>query len=536
MKLSLKRSFGLLLLCLFGGVTVVPASISWAQEISVQQKTENARAIQLFEQGVQEFYKGQFREAQISWEEALRLYQQLNDQKGIVNSLNNLGVFYRSLGEHVKAIQYYERSLKITQQIGDQKGAAYSQNILGNIYYFLGEYAKAIQYYERSLEITQRFYDKSSVAKSLNQLGLVYDSLEEFARAIQYYERSLEIMRQIGDQNGVAKSLNQLGLTYFSLGEFSLAIQYYARSLKIVRQIGDQHGVADSLNNLGLVFSALGDYSKAIKYYEESLVITRQIGDQNRNQDLTRELSGAEAPFIFHQMRKVAQQQNATIVEYTLTSSNQLFVWVFSPIGSISYLSIDGSQLHQPLASLEEQTLNWLGNVRGIKDMEQDKTVFDLLEKKYLTATVTPNVSPGQKKNKLTYLRQLYALLIAPIETYLPEDPDERVIFIPHRSLFRVPFPALLGKDSKYLIDKHTILTAPSIQSLLHIQPQLPRNQGPKEALVIGNPTPPSLKFRNLEGAEVEAKSIAKLLNTTAVMRLNRILCKTPLESSKFVL
>lgn len=57
-----------------------------------------------------------------------------------------------------------------------------------------------------------------------------------------------------------------------------------------------------------------------------------------------------------------------------------------------------------------------------------------------------------------------------------------------------VPFVALQDEKDKYLIEKHTILTAPSIQALgLNQQdkqtaPILPRG---KDVLIVGNPTMP---------------------------------------------
>jgi len=93
-----------------------------------------------------------------------------------------------------------------------------------------------------------------------------------------------------------------------------------------------------------------------------------------------------------------------------------------------------------------------------------------------------------------------------------------------------VPFPALQDANGTYLIQKHTILTAPSIQVL-----DLTRQQRQKlasqqsnsgKALVLGNPTMPSVsaypgeskqQLSPLPGAEAEAIAIAPLLNTQAI-------------------
>jgi CHAT domain-containing protein len=119
-------------------------------------------------------------------------------------------------------------------------------------------------------------------------------------------------------------------------------------------------------------------------------------------------------------------------------------------------------------------------------------------------------------------LPTLHQLLIEPIASFLPKDPNAHVIFIPQGSLFQVPFPALQDANGTYLIEKHTILTAPSIQVL-----DLTRQQRQKlaqkqsnsgRALVLGNPTMPSVspylgapkqQLSPLPGAEAEASDRA---------------------------
>ncbi|HEY9607143.1 MAG TPA: CHAT domain-containing protein, partial [Allocoleopsis sp.] len=122
-------------------------------------------------------------------------------------------------------------------------------------------------------------------------------------------------------------------------------------------------------------------------------------------------------------------------------------------------------------------------------------------------------------------LQQLYQLLIQPITDLLPKDPNQRVIFIPQKYLFFVPFGAIQAPTGKYLIEQHTILTAPAIQVLDLTHKQRQRVSG-KDNLVVGNPTMPSIPpefgqapqpLPSLPGAEEEAKDIASLLNTKAI-------------------
>lgn len=112
--------------------------------------------------------------------------------------------------------------------------------------------------------------------------------------------------------------------------------------------------------------------------------------------------------------------------------------------------------------------------------------------------------------------REGYKLLIAPIADLLPTSPQSRVIFIPQASLFLVPFPALQDSAGKYLIEKHTISIAPSIQALSLLKKRSPSTDR-SNALVVGNPNPLSVKLEPLPGAEAEAKAVAQLLQTQAL-------------------
>ncbi|WP_333251366.1 CHAT domain-containing protein [Microcoleus sp. B4-C3] len=114
--------------------------------------------------------------------------------------------------------------------------------------------------------------------------------------------------------------------------------------------------------------------------------------------------------------------------------------------------------------------------------------------------------------------------MIQPIADLLPTDPNAPVIFIPHQSLFLVPFAALQDPTGQYLIEKHTILSAPAIQilKLTRQSRQKVRQLSLQNNLVVGNPTMPKIgnpprQLDPLPGSEQEAITIAQLLNTKPI-------------------
>ena len=238
---------------------------------------------------------------------------------------------------------------------------------------------------------------------------------------------------------------------------------------------------------------------------------------------LTQRLSTGDANLVIttapnqDEIRQIAKSQNATLVQYSIIyeefqiqgkqvgRESALYIWVIQPTGEITFREVDLKPLwQQHNASLTNLII---GN------------------QEFLAVRSRSSLGSTQPQPDLPTLHQL---LIDPIASLLPKDPNAHVIFIPQGSLFQVPFPALQDASGTYLIQKHTILTSPSIQVLALTRQQKlaqkPVNSG--NALVLGNPTMPSVslspgepkqRLSPLPGAEAEARAIAPLLKTQAI-------------------
>lgn len=221
------------------------------------------------------------------------------------------------------------------------------------------------------------------------------------------------------------------------------------------------------------------------------------------------------------QIREIAAAEQATLVEYSIIyrdldafkdgerRAHEIYIWVVTPAGDISFRAIDltpfQEQYHQDAADLVRGARAALGVPD--RDLEYAPVAHD--------ATADADAS---------FLHHVYQLLIKPIADLLPADPHARVIFIPHRELAAIPFPALRDADGKYLIERYTVLTAPSIQLLdyaaLAARKHAAGNLG-RAALIIGNPIMPKISLKPgeeprqlppLPYAEQEALKVAESL------------------------
>ena len=229
-------------------------------------------------------------------------------------------------------------------------------------------------------------------------------------------------------------------------------------------------------------------------------------------------------PLNIQEIQQIAKQQNSTLVSYSIIKEvveaegqrklqdSELYIWVIQPTGKIEFRRISLKRLVEEKTSLKaliNEGRCFIPSCLRNKQRSQPATnptgTIPIVEQRFLDPS----------------LQELYQLLIEPIADLLPQDPASRITFIPHESLFLVPFAALQDSSGNYLIEKHTILTAPSIQvlSLTKKQQQLASGKG---ALVVGNPTMPSVAFTanqppqqlsSLPDSEAEAIAIAQLLN-----------------------
>jgi CHAT domain-containing protein/Tfp pilus assembly protein PilF len=522
-------------------------------------------------------------------QQALALYKKISDKDGEALALNNLGVVYEKLGQFTLALQYFEQALALCKQISEktQEEASinktdqlsffvhkFSRNIqkvkeavtlnnIGGVYSSMGQDTQALIYFEQALAIYRETDDKSREAVLLSNIGTVYQKQEQYAQALRYFNQSLDISKIIAYQAEAGTNLNNIGECYRSLAEYEKALKYYQQALKIFKKINYKEGEAITLSNIGLTYFSLSKYFDAetklfaaiefleilrspelkdeqkisifeqqvnvYRFLQQALVVQNktntalEIAERGRARAFV-ELLASKLPdnlndkrniksLTLQQIQKITKEQNATIVEYSIINKlfkvqgkqewqQKLYIWVIKPTGEIAFKQVD---LNKSLQDIVTSSRDDIG-IRG-------SGLFDV-------TVVNP-----QPENSTEKLKQLHKILIAPIADLLPKDPNERVIFIPQESLFLVPFPALQDEQGKYLIEKHTILTAPSIQVLDLTRKQKHDGQrAAKDVLVVGNPTMPKIKIGELvakldplPGAETEAIQIGKFFNTKAL-------------------
>ena len=450
-------------------------------------------------------------------------------------SWQGLGTTYLGQRNYPEAIGALQKAAALAKASGIFDGEQSALSTLAEVYRLQKDYPKGIATAKQAIAIAQQLKDRGEESAAVNVLGGIYFAQQDYPNAIAAFQQSVAIAQETKRRPKEADSLSRLGLSLLKAGRAAEAEAPLRAAIQIqesLRQrLGDTEKVAlfdftqkDPYSNLQQVLVSLKQPEAALEISERgrTRAFVELLSARSRPKD-----APAITPPSLTQIRQVAKAQKATLVQYSVIDDETLYIWVVQPTGQVTLRSIDLKPL------LKDQKLSLADYVQRFR--------AEGIGARGLRTPAKPNAAESS-----TDLKALHRLLIAPIAELLPANPNDRVIFIPQGALFLVPFAALQDAKGQYLVQSHTLLTAPSIQVLELTQQQRKGRSSGSTALIVGNPTMPKMVFvpgepaeplPELPGAEVEAKTIAQFLKTTALTgdRATKATVKAQMQQARLI-
>ena len=175
-------------------------------------------------------------------------------------------------GDYAAAEARHREALAIWRQLGNRRGIARSLNSLGNIANSRGELSAARGLYEDALSIAREIGDRRSISMGLHCLGMVAHDAGDYAAAQALLEECVSVSRDIGAWRA-AVALSELGDVRHAQGDLEAARSLLLEALKGQRELGDRPGIAKTLVGLATVSHDGGDIPAAKSHLREALDI-----------------------------------------------------------------------------------------------------------------------------------------------------------------------------------------------------------------------------------------------------------------------
>ncbi|HJS55151.1 MAG TPA: hypothetical protein VJ765_11430, partial [Chitinophagaceae bacterium] len=226
-----------------------------------------------------------------SFQKALSLYQQLQNQDSTASMLFRIAITYKRLLDFPHQLEYLQKSFTAYEKAGNKYGMATVQKELGYYYADLPATPKAIEYFHKSLSLFEQLGKQIEVGQLLGNLGHMYLFMHDSAKSIFYLQKALKLNQQLGNKNAVGFNFWILGDYYFRLSfNISAAIDYLQKAQDVFEQLDNKGGVAYILFNLADILLYAPDSALERAQIKISEKYIRSIEYQKRGIEMMKDI------------------------------------------------------------------------------------------------------------------------------------------------------------------------------------------------------------------------------------------------------
>ncbi|XP_074638516.1 uncharacterized protein LOC141896733 [Acropora palmata] len=482
-------------------------------------------------------------------EKALQLAETYGDRRVIHEVYSVFGNAYLSAGDFSRAMEYHEEVLRITKRLGDKRCEGSCYHYMGQCHASMGDYRKAIEYYKRALAISQAIGDKSEEVVTKSNMGLSYLFQGNCMEAEGCLNKALSIAEEMGDLESKSSVLTNLAGLCILRGKNEEAFSHLLNSVKIIEDMRGSLGDSERYQ-IAFADKTVGHYRLmaamlcSMKKFKLALSVSELGRARTQAELMAKQYSVKNLPGLdkiklldFHGFCK----KNSCLCLSYLSFEDSLLVWILTPCGNLVFkqipLTADGSQdVHKRVPDRK-----WIGSAGDhtfflFEDLRpqqcEDRSLSLLYESNRLNPLVglggriaSQHLEEEEKEEKgreechlRSVLQSWYKKFIAPVADQLKGFTE--IVIVPDRSLYRVPFGALIDENGKYLSDTLRIRYVPSLTVLKLIQDSPANYHSQAGALVVGDPDVGRVMFKGviedisrLDGAKREAEMIGELLH-----------------------
>jgi predicted ATPase/class 3 adenylate cyclase len=180
------------------------------------------------------------------YEEALRLWRGIGDQREIANAL-----FNRAYADMIKIMggnfedanlapgrEMLEEALRIYQQLGDKGGEGNITWALGSFHYFTADAKTAETWFQRALDLHREASNRTMEAWSLHMLALAQAGQRRFLDAGDVARHALRHFQDSGDVSGLILVLDDLAIIALGVGDNARAGRLWGAARHLQRSTG----------------------------------------------------------------------------------------------------------------------------------------------------------------------------------------------------------------------------------------------------------------------------------------------------------
>jgi CHAT domain-containing protein len=448
---------------------------------------------------------------------ALRLQKESGDISMVPQTYNAMAVAYHHLNDDRLAIRYYRKALAVAHQIHSQPFIDFLEANLGSAYSEAGLYRKALPLLERT---SQHLTSDHLRCVRFNLLGVSYGRVGQPERALKTLALARAACEMEKDTRNTEDVLESVAAVELLLHNDAAALENSQQGLallekrraSVIQADAYKSGFLDEnlklYNDAIAALTALRRPAEAFEIAEQarsralldllgshaqpastSAPVPSQLGGSKQSHGELLASTENVAPLTTSAMLEVAGRLNSTLLVYWV-AEDTLYIWLAQP--------------GKPV----------VGATQALKSAKLAR----------LIAATRPKAHVGTGPSAAW--RQLYRLLIEPVQDALPTGTGSLLTVIPSGPLFSLSFAGLQAPEGSYLVERFRIHTAPTVGLLAFTRHNAEVAAAlPTQFLFVDSPqslpTVGATRLPLLRGTAAEVDAIARLLPANQVVRLH---------------
>jgi len=201
--------------------------------------------------------------------QALKIFEEIDNEFGKAFCYNNLGIIYKELKQNKESLKYAELSLKLKQKLKDEQGIAGTYLLMSENYQMMKNYKSALEYVGKSIALNKKLKLRYELANNYQLQGRIYTGMKDTAQAVKSYDQSIAIASKLQNTKLLIKLQNEkLELTPINKIPENTT-KNIENNLSLSRELNDVSSQLDNLDYLAHFYYKKGEYKKAFDYQEE---------------------------------------------------------------------------------------------------------------------------------------------------------------------------------------------------------------------------------------------------------------------------
>lgn len=216
---------------------------------------------------------------------AEELAARVQNPKLQAQSLNRLGNWSVNIGQTGQGLELHRQALRIYEQDQDEKGMAETHDLLGMAIMHHGDLVGSFDEYQHAIRLFRKLDDKHGLISALTGACNTLNWNEAvFLPAVSPLENhrisleALELTRQTGWAPGEAFIEWTIAYNLANRGVFGDAIHHASESLRIAEEIEHRQWMVGARYVLGHIYALMLQSDLAIRHLELGLTYARELG------------------------------------------------------------------------------------------------------------------------------------------------------------------------------------------------------------------------------------------------------------------